>query len=163
MKGEKNRNETKHLARLLAVQFLFTKFQNEKEKDKDFLFFEPNTLLAELERNKFDSKLYEKIIDGVTNTCSQIDEVIETLAPAWPLEQINLTNLVILRAAIWEAFIAELTAPTIVIDQAIELAKALSSGESSSFVNGVLANILNNEELKTHLKQIKVVKEETEE
>lgn len=153
MSGSSSRNEPKHLARLLAVQYLFTYFQNEKD-DQSHLFFEPNSLLGELEKNKYDTTLYESIIDGVLRFSKDIDLVIEKLAPAWPLDQINPINLIILRSAIWEGFIGEITPPKIVIDEAIELDKALSTVESSSFINGVLANIYSSEELKDNLKKL---------
>lgn len=153
MSGSSSRNEPKHLARLLAVQYLFTYFQNEKD-DQSHLFFEPNSLLGELEKNKYDTTLYESIIDGVLKFSKDIDLVIEKLAPAWPLDQINPINLIILRSAIWEGFIGEITPPKIVIDEAIELDKALSTVESSSFINGVLANIYSSEELKDNLKKL---------
>lgn len=148
-----SRNEPKHIARLLAVQYLFTQFQNEKLGDTN-LFFEPNSLLNELDKTKYDTKLYENIIDGVNEHKEKIDEVIQQLAPAWPLDQINPVNLIILRASIWEAFIAGITPAKVVIDEAIELDKALSTVESSSFINGVLANIFNNEKIKEELSKL---------
>lgn len=153
MSAISSRNEPKHIARLLAIQYLFTHYKKEKDTSEN-LFFEPNSLLSEIEKSKFDSKLYEVIIDGVLKYKDPIDAVIKELAPAWPLDQINPINLIILRMAIWEAFIGEITAPKIVIDEAIELDKALSSIESSSFINGVLANIFSNEEIKTKLKAL---------
>lgn len=153
MTGISSANEPKHIARLLAVQYLFTHFQNEKIST-DYLFFEPNSLLSELEKQKYDTKLYESIVDGVITHKDSIDEIIQQLAPAWPLEQINPINLIILRSAIWEAFIMELTPAKIVIDEAIELDKALSTIESSSFINGVLANIYSNDEIKNNLKKL---------
>mgnify|MGYP002075445544 CR=1 FL=1 len=153
MPATSSRNEPKHIARLLAIQYLFTYFENER-KDSQYLYFEPNSLLSELEKSKYDTLLYEEIIDGVSKYKEDIDSVIRKLAPAWPLEQINPINLIILRVAIWEAFIAEFTPPKIVIDEAIELDKALSSKESSSFINGVLANIYESDEIKNNLKKL---------
>lgn len=154
MSGSSSRNEPKHIARLLAVQYLFTYFQNEKD-DVSHLYFEPNSLLGELEKNKYDTKLYESIIDGVIKHKDEIDTVVQELAPAWPIDQINPINLIILRTSIWEAFISEMTPPKIVIDEAIELDKGLSTIESSSFINGVLANIYSNEDIKAKLRSLK--------
>lgn len=147
-------NEPKHIARLLAIQYLFTRYRNNKDLSEN-LYFEPNSLLNEIEKSKYDTKLYEGIIDGVVYFEEKINKLVAKLAPAYPLEQINPINLIILQSAIWEAFIEELTPPLIVIDEAIELDKALSTVESSSFVNGVLANIFANEEIKNDLKNLK--------
>lgn len=142
--------DSRHLARLLAVQFLFTKFFALKDQI-DYQVFEPSTLLQIIDEKKFATKLYERIIEGVENHEKEIDKVIQEVAPAWPIDQINPVNLIILRAAIWEAFIATITPPKVVINEAIELDKALSSKTNSNFINGVLGNIFNNDTLKAQL------------
>lgn len=80
-----------------------------------------------------ESKL---IVDQV----SQIDGSIEASAPAWPISKINKIDLAILRQAIYEIQ-ANVTPQKVVIDEAVELAKAFGSNSSPSFVNGVLGKI----------------------
>jgi transcription antitermination protein NusB len=143
-------SDSRRVARLLAIQFLFTKFFAEKNQ-LDYLAFEPATLLQLLEEKKFNGNLYEAIIEGVEKHLAETDKVIQEAAPAWPLDQINPVNLIILRAAIWEAFISCMTPPKVVINEAIELDKALSSKTNSNFINGVLGSIFSNEEIKNKL------------
>jgi N utilization substance protein B len=60
---------------------------------------------------------------------------------------INKVDLQILRLAIFEAFISEINPTKVVINEAIDLAKEFGGGPSGKFVNGVLGNLINNEEL----------------
>mgnify|MGYP003411304721 CR=1 FL=1 len=151
----KDANQDKrHLARILAVQFLFTKFSSEKDS-KNYEVFEPNSLLSIIEGKNFNKKLYEKIIDGVIEHKDKIDEIIFKLAPAWPLNQINLVSLIVLRAGIWEAFIGKVTPEKVVINEAIEIEKLLSSQSSSAFINGVLGKILFDKDIQKLLYNLK--------
>lgn len=73
-----------------------------------------------------------------------INEVIEKSAPQWPLDQINRIDLAVLRLAMYELFFEESTPSKVVIDEAVELGKEFGSDSSSSFINGVLGNVMNN-------------------
>jgi len=146
-------SDPRHIARVLAVQYLFSQYRQENEPG--FLTFEVESLLQILEEEKYDKNLYEKLIDGVETQVEELDNIIKEKAPEWPIDQINPVNLSILRLALWEGFIAKLTPPKVVINEAIEMAKQLSSEADGSFINGVLGNIYN------ELKQKDEVKEET--
>lgn len=69
------------------------------------------------------------------------DEWVTRLAPQWPSHRQPALDRSILRLAIWELTNTD-TPPKIVIDEAIELAKAFSTANSPSFVNGVLDAVL---------------------
>jgi N utilization substance protein B len=71
----------------------------------------------------------------------EIDQLIVSCAPEWPLDQINRIDLAILRLAIHE-LITTTTPHKVVIDEAVELAKEYGSENSSKFVNGVLGTAL---------------------
>jgi N utilization substance protein B len=145
--------DSRHIARVLAVQYLFSRLNS--ENDDNYVVFEANSLLQIIEESKYDKKLYELIIDGVEGNKDKLDETIKLVAPEWPIDQINPVNLTILRAAIWEAFIKEITPPKVVINEAIEISKALSSKTDSSFINGVLGSIFKNESIQKKLKTTK--------
>ncbi len=142
--------DTRHVTRVLVIQYLFSKAKADQlsiaEKSASF---DPLSILnGILEEKKFNRKLYEKIVEGVEENTKKIDKIITKYAPEWPLDQINTVDLCILRASIWEAFIGEITPSKVVINEAIELSKELSSEESAGFINGVLGNILKNTKLK---------------
>lgn len=138
---EDKSSDPRHIARVLAVQYLFS--QNRPENNDGFVAFEVESLLQILEEEKYDKSLYEKLIDGVERNTQELDQLIITKAPEWPIDQINPVNLAILRLALWEGFVSKITPPKVVINEAIEMAKELSSEADGSFINGVLGNIYN--------------------
>lgn len=69
------------------------------------------------------------------------DRWIERVAPHWPAHRQPAIDRSILRLATWE-LINTSTPPKVVIDEAIELAKAFSTVQSAGFVNGVMDAIL---------------------
>jgi transcription antitermination protein NusB len=69
------------------------------------------------------------------------DQWVERIAPQWPPRRQPGVDRNILRLAVWELTSAD-TPPKVVIDEAIELAKEFSTGQSPAFVNGVLDAVL---------------------
>jgi transcription antitermination protein NusB len=65
------------------------------------------------------------------------DKIIESLAIDWPLDRIGKVDRSILRLAIQELKTAE-TPPSVIINEAVELAKKFSGEESAKFINGIL-------------------------
>jgi transcription antitermination protein NusB len=142
--------DPRHTARVLALQQLFNYYaQEQSHQDSDN--FSPDELKELYEQADYSEDLYESMVAGVKEHQAKIDDVIRKLAPLWPLEQISLIDLVILRLSIWEAFVAKRVPEKVGIDEAIELAKEFTGESSAKFVNGVLGNLLKNEELKAQL------------
>jgi len=73
----------------------------------------------------------------------KIDSSIKKYAPKFPLDKITKTDLAILRWAVFELMNKDLP-PKVVINEAVELAKELSSERSFAFVNAVLGKVLKN-------------------
>ncbi|MBC7784004.1 MAG: transcription antitermination factor NusB [Burkholderiales bacterium] len=69
------------------------------------------------------------------------DTWVERIAPQWPPRRQPVVDRNIIRLAMWE-LTTKATPPSVVIDEAIELAKLYSTENSPSFVNGVLDTIL---------------------
>lgn len=80
-------------------------------------------------------------LQAILDKLSDIDPVIQTCAPAWPLPMMNQVDLAILRVAVYELEYAG-TPEKVAIDEAIEIAKEFGAANSAKFVNGVLASIL---------------------
>ncbi len=60
----------------------------------------------------------------------------------WTLERLPAVDRAILRIAVWELFHATDVPPVVAVDEAVELAKQLSTDDSPAFVNGVLGQIV---------------------
>ena len=138
----KRRNDPRHFSRLLAIQTFFSEnFETKNKRCKHSL----KDLKEINEIKKYDKDLFNKLIEGVKENKSEIDEKIKEHAPQWSLEQIKRVDIEILRIAIYEGFIGQITPPKVAIDEAIELAKELSGEASDKFVNGVLGAIYEKE------------------
>ena len=79
-----------------------------------------------------------ELVSGVVEHREEIDEHIRRIAPAWPLEQMAVVDLSILRLAILEIMLDNRVPGKVAINEAVELAKKFGSDSSSKFVNGVL-------------------------
>ncbi len=78
------------------------------------------------------------LVNGVVEHRDEIDEHIRRFAPAWPLEQMAVVDISILRLAILELLLDNRVPSKVAINEAVELAKRFGSDGSSKFVNGVL-------------------------
>lgn len=72
---------------------------------------------------------------------AEIDKYIQTAAPEFPVDKINRIDLAILRLAIYELMIEKKEPPSVIIDEAVELAKEYGGETSPQFINGALGNI----------------------
>ena len=82
------------------------------------------------------------VIEGVFDQLDRLDATIESYLQEWTLERLPAVDRAILRIAVWELFHAEDVPPVVAVDEAIELAKELSTDESPSFINGVLGQVV---------------------
>lgn len=81
-----------------------------------------------------------RIVEGVRRHRSSIDEQIERASEHWRLARMPVVDATILRIGTYE-LAHEDTPVAVVINEAVELAKAYSTQASGSFVNGLLAGV----------------------
>jgi N utilization substance protein B len=86
-----------------------------------------------------------RLVEGVAEHAPRIDELIDTHATGWSLERLPDVDRAILRMAVYELLWVDDVPDAVVIDEAVELAKALSTDDSPAFINGVLGGILETE------------------
>lgn len=125
----------RHPARRLALQTLF---EIDLNRDAD--------VKATWERGVFRAGLNENagafawgIVSGVTEHRRELDEEIGQLAPEFPIDQMPRIDRNVLRIALYELRYAGDAPASVIIDEAVELAKLFGSEASAKFVNGVLA------------------------
>lgn len=85
------------------------------------------------------------IIIGVVPLIKQLDTIVSEHAPEWPLDQVAVIDRNILRIALWEFAVAQITPVKVAINEAIELAKTYGADSSSRFVNGVLGSLVDHQ------------------
>jgi N utilization substance protein B len=82
-----------------------------------------------------------RLVEGVDEHAAEIDRLIDTHATGWSLERLPDVDRAILRMAVFELLWEGDVPHPVVIDEAVTLAKTLSTDDSPAFVNGVLGAI----------------------
>ena len=83
-----------------------------------------------------------ELVEGSTEHAARIDEIVSAYAEGWTVERMPGVDRAVLRLGVYELLWRDDVPDAVVIDEAVELAKSLSTDESPRFVNGVLARVL---------------------
>jgi transcription antitermination protein NusB len=81
------------------------------------------------------------LVEGVVAHRDAIDDVISSYARGWTMARMPAVDRMILRIGVFEVLYCEDVPDPVAIDEAIELARELSTDDSPRFVNGVLAGV----------------------
>ena len=73
----------------------------------------------------------------------EIDKLLNEVTEGWKTTRMNRVDLTILRLATYEIKWDEDVPTGVAINEAVELAKKYSSDDGPSFINGVLAKVVN--------------------
>ena len=82
------------------------------------------------------------LVEGVADDLDRVDGTIESYLQEWTLSRLPAVDRAILRVAVWELFHANDVPPVVAVDEAVELAKELSTDDSPGFINGVLGQVV---------------------
>jgi N utilization substance protein B len=85
----------------------------------------------------------DAVVRGVVENLEAIDKRVTAASQNWRLERMSRVDRNLLRLGTWELMFRSDVPRAVVIDEAVELAKAFGTDESSAFVNGVLDRIAN--------------------
>lgn len=80
----------------------------------------------------------ERLATGVVGTVGNLDAVIVEAAEHWRIERMNVMDRLILRLAVYEFLHESATPSRVILNEALELARAFSDEDSVRFVNGIL-------------------------
>ncbi len=83
----------------------------------------------------------KELISGISTNSRKIDELITTYAQGWDMDRLPAVDRNILRLAIYEIVWSADLPDGIAIDEALTLAKELSTDESAGYIHGVLGKI----------------------
>jgi N utilization substance protein B len=121
-------------ARKRALDFLYeSDIKNVPARD---LF--ANRGASELSQESYVAEL----LIGVSEHISKIDELIITYAQGWDMDRMPAIDRNILRLSLFEILWGSQIPIEVCIDEAVELAKSLSTEESSAYINGVLGRVV---------------------
>ena len=82
-----------------------------------------------------------ELVSGISAQKRKIDELVSTYAQGWDMDRLPTVDRNILRLAIYELVWTPDLAEGIVINEALDLAKVLSTDESATYIHGVLGKI----------------------
>ena len=131
----------RHRAREIALQVLYhydlAKTENQSVAPQDLI----KELSAHYNHFEVPETLREfasQLVAGTLRDVPQLDQMLETHASNWTVARMSSVDRSLLRMAAYEMTHIQDTDASVVIDEAIELAKAFGTAESPSFVNGIL-------------------------
>lgn len=137
----------RHLGRIIALQTLY---EDEFRRDcNDLDISIDDVLKRNISRyaDMVDDRLFiEELVAGVCDRLVELDALLQPIAPDWPIADIARMDRIVLRIGAYELIFGDGVPPKVVINEAVELAKAFGGENSSKFVNGVLGTVLRQHE-----------------
>lgn len=137
----------RHLGRIIALQSLY---EQEFRLDCEDKRFDLQDVLARNIRRYSemvdDREFIERLVKGVNDKQQELDDTLQPVAPDWPIASIARMDRIVLRIGTYELLFEKDVPPKVVINEAVELAKAFGGENSSKFINGVLGTVLRNKE-----------------
>ena len=130
----------RHLGRIVALQSLYE--YEFRIQSGDTTAVHDEIVARNLERYEEmidDTQFIYDLVSGVLAHQDELDGKIQPIAPDWPVEQIARVDRTILRMGLFELlYLKDIIPSKVAINEAVELAKAFGSDNSSKFINGVL-------------------------
>lgn len=129
--------------RKIAFEIVYS-LENQNTKYEDYkenidMFFDERDI-----HGKSTTKYIKDVVYGTKRHGKQIKKQIEScLSEKWSYDRISKIDLAILEIAIFEILFLK-TPYKVAINEAVEMAKMFGDTKSSSFINGVLASIVKN-------------------
>ncbi len=80
----------------------------------------------------------ERLVAGVSDNLEQIDLALEEFSTNWALDRMARVDLALLRMAAFELLCCQDVPSNVVMNEAIEVGKRFGTGDTASFINGIL-------------------------
>ncbi len=126
---------TRRKARECALQMLFA--ADMVKVPEDFSVENYWTELGDEDLDEKSRKFANDLVLGTLKNLEAIDDRIRTRAEHWRIERMAIVDRNVLRIAVYE-FLFDDTPHTVVINEALEIARRFSTFEATQFINGIL-------------------------
>jgi len=126
---------TRRKARECALQMLFAADVTKLSGDEVTQNFWDE--LGEPDTEEGLQKFSVNLVLGTLREIAIVDDKIRTRAEHWRIERMAIVDRNVLRLAVYE-FLFEETPNTVVINEALEIARRFSTFEATQFINGIL-------------------------
>lgn len=139
----------KSTIRELTFKLLYSlEIQRSYEEEDIELYFEG----MELRSEQAKEQIKEDVKNIIKNNEDLVNQISNNLKSDWKLERISKVNLSLLKLAIYE-MLDKKVPYKVVINEVVELAKKYGEDASSSFINGVLATVVKENNLESEEKR----------
>lgn len=130
----------RHLGRIVVLQTLYEyEFRSQAQDSNVSLVEIVARNLSRYEDTIGDKQFVQDLLNGIIEKQVELDSKLQPMAPEWPISQIARIDRNVLRMGLFELlYMKETVPPKVAINEAVELAKAFGSDNSSKFINGVL-------------------------
>ena len=130
----------RHLGRVIVLQSLYEyelrTLASDPEVDLDIIIAKN---IEPYEKTLGDTEFVYNLARKVAENFESLDKVLQPMAPEWPISSISAIDRNVLRMGLYElSECRDKVPPKVAINEAVELAKAFGSDNSSRFINGVL-------------------------
>lgn len=137
----------RHLGRIIALQTLYE--QDFRREAGDPNWNDSEIIARNIGRYKEmvdDVNFISALVDGVITRSADLDAKLQLVATEWPINEIARMDRMILEMGLYELENDSNVPAKVVINEAVELAKAFGGDNSSKFINGVLGTLLRQRE-----------------
>lgn len=146
----------RHLGRIIALQTLYEQEFRRECGDADFRLEQVLSRNINRYRDTVDDRAFiEDLVKGVDKYAAELDALLQPIASKWPIDQIARMDRIVLRLGVYELLHGKNAPHKVVINEAVELAKAFGGENSSKFVNGVLGAVWREQEAKESVEKAK--------
>ena len=84
----------------------------------------------------------ETLVRGVVDQQARLDELLARYSRGWELSRMPAVDRNILRLGLWELLYADDVPDAVAVDEAVDLARQLSTDDSPTFINGILGALM---------------------
>lgn len=133
---------SRRLVRELVIQRQYQQLVHPEDQGD---IFAPN----EAKLTEEDRSYYEVVQKGLAAHLQEIDPYIRRyIKSGWTLDRLSIVDRAVLRLAVYELLYQKDIPAKVVVNEAVDLAKAFSGEEAGRFVNGILGKIITELEVK---------------
>ena len=122
----------RHAARRAAMQLIYENIYG-GQGGNDTLFG-----MVEFPAEDEDVAYVYELVEGAVSHSQELDDIISTYSPKREIERLPGITLAILRLALYESLYCQDTPISVIINEAVDMAKRFSNIADSKFINGLL-------------------------
>ncbi|SFR67520.1 transcription antitermination factor NusB [Anaeromicropila populeti] len=135
-----------HLFRMLFRKEFHASEELEEQIKLYYLYGDTLNDEEQLNLNEEQTTYLNQRFDKILEKVPEVDEMIENVSKGWRLNRLGKVDLTILRIAVFEMKYDNEIPVGVAINEAVEIAKKYGEDHSPSFINGILAKLVDEKE-----------------